>query len=162
MTRRERYREGLHESYIAIYDKLCLILPDYWQPYSGVRTFKEQSDLYSVGRNPVINKRKIVTYSQAGQSAHNYGCASDWTVFENEKPLWPLAFDNVWDVYRDACLEVNAKWGGTFRGITDYFHNELPLTASWPEVLEVYRDSGQKAADTFISRNVIVPYTKAQ
>ena len=38
------------------------------------RTFKEQDDIYAQGRT---KKGKIVTFSKAGQSYHNYGLAVD-------------------------------------------------------------------------------------
>src|SRR5690606_12092414 len=87
-TRRERFRRGLHPLYLPFYDALCLELGDHWQPYFGIRTHEQQAFLYAQGRD---RPGRVVTNARAGESAHNYGCASDWTVWRGGQPLWPDA-----------------------------------------------------------------------
>jgi peptidoglycan LD-endopeptidase CwlK len=50
-----------------------------------LRTAAEQTALYAQGRTA---PGPIVTYAQAGESAHGYGCAIDFVVMVNGKPDW--------------------------------------------------------------------------
>lgn len=148
MDRRERFRKGLNKLYLPIYDFLCSNLPQYFQPTCGLRTFQEQDILYSQGRTaPGL----IVTKARGGQSAHNYGCATDWTIFDDGKPVWDIK-DKRWEEYEFACAKAAAKWGGDFG---DYPHNELALTIPWKEVLLVYQDKGIDASENFIAKNLV-------
>lgn len=152
MTRRERFAFDLHPEYLKIYNKLCNLLPDHWQPYSSFRSFGEQANLYAKGRT--LLGQKIVTNAPPGASAHNYGAASDWTIFINKVPIWMEQNDDRWAEYHEACQKAGALWGGSFKRFPDYYHNELPLVFSWSEALEVYRDIGKEAANEFITRNL--------
>ena len=151
-ARRAKFRQGLHHLYLPIYDALCAELPEDWQPFWGVRTFDEQAQIYAQGRTL---PGAIVTDAEAGESPHNYGCASDWTLFVDKKPLWIALNDSRWAAYQHACANVGARWGGQFKH-QDRYHNELPINVRWAEIGENYKSKGLNAALTMIERSTAV------
>lgn len=139
MNRREMFRKGLNPVYIEKYDKLCSLLDEKWQPVSGFRSFERQAAIYEQGRT---TPGKIVTNARPGESAHNYGCASDWTVFKfingKEVVTWPDPRDPIWGEYGAAIEAAGLKWGKSFN---DYPHNELIIPYSWGK-LKSYHEKG--------------------
>ena len=94
----------------------------------SLRTFKEQDDLYSLGRT---KPGKKVTNAKAGQSIHNYGLAVDiCLIIDGKTASWDTAKDwdndNVADWYE--CVKVFAKygwdWGGNWKTFKDLPHFE--------------------------------------
>lgn len=151
-NRRVKFRKGLHHLYLPIYDALCSDLPESWQPFWGIRSFEEQTRLYEQGRTlPGL----VVTEAEAGKSAHNYGCASDWTVFNGTTPLWPRYDDPCWSIYKTACEKAKARWGGVFKH-HDAYHNELPISVRWSEIGKLFQQSGLNAALSEIERRAAV------
>lgn len=157
--RRAHFRKGLSTLYIPHYDALCGLLGPEWQPYCGLRTFDEQTALYMVGRT----KGKlgaIVTRARSGESPHNYGCASDWTIWDlaTEKPIWITAKDPRWKEYQQAIEKVRLKWGADWNrnGRTDdehfldFPHNELSILADWRHIGVTYSKNGMRAAQEHI------------
>lgn len=140
IDRRLKFRKDLHPLYLPSYDALCAELPPEWAPFYGLRTFEEQSALFAQGRT---TPGKIVTRAKAGESPHNYGCASDWIIWENETPLWLGASDQRWKNYFSACDKVGVKKGHEFG---DNPHNELPLSISWIEVHQAFLEHGLMGA----------------
>jgi hypothetical protein len=151
-TRRERFRRGLHPLYLPFYDALCLELGDHWQPFYGLRSHEEQSTIYAQGRD---RPGKIVTHARAGESPHNYGCASDWTIFRGGMPVWPMADDRIWNEYRDACEKWGLKWGGDFARFRDCFHNELSIRMSWKDLNLIRVSRGEDAANNAIRDSLL-------
>jgi peptidoglycan L-alanyl-D-glutamate endopeptidase CwlK len=93
----------------------------------GTRTFAEQADIYAQGRT---KPGLIVTRAKPGQSAHNYGMAIDFVVFEGVsaaggvgEPQWvgPL----MTQAGRIA-LDLGLDWGGVWTGFQDPPHIQLP------------------------------------
>lgn len=152
MERRAKYRLGLSRLYVPYYDALCAELGPHWQPYMGTRTFEEQDRLYATGREGRPGAK--LTNARGGESAHNYGCASDWTVWEDGKPLWPAASDKIWLEYTQALEKIGLVAGANFR-FKDMVHNELRVSCSWKHVLIAYRQGGMTAAQHHIERNII-------
>lgn len=144
VPRRAKFRKGLSNLYLPLYDALCAELPEEWQPYQGLRSFMEQEALYMQGR---ILPGKIVTNAHGGESPHNYGAASDWTLWEDGEPIWMRIGDKRWYIYRDAIEKVGLFWGGSFN---DDYHNELAIKCRWPEVKARYMVGGMDAAQSFI------------
>ncbi len=138
-NRRDRFRKQLNGLYLPYYDALCNELPDLWQPYCGWRAPDEQDRLYDL--------KNGTTGAKAWESPHQYGCASDWTIWEDGAPLWPKADDKIWQQYQNACLKVGLRWGGDFG---DCDHNELQLKVSWKQVAKVRDLSGPDAAMEFV------------
>lgn len=94
----------------------------------GLRTFKEQSDLYALGRT---KPGKKVTNAKPGQSIHNYGLAVDICLIIGGKVAsWDTVKD--WDNDRVAdwyeCVKIFAKygwdWGGNWKTFKDLPHFE--------------------------------------
>jgi hypothetical protein len=150
-SRRTKFRKGLSTLYLPYYDALCDILPEEWQPYYGLRTFEEQNRLWAQGRQ---TPGKRVTNAKGGQSPHNYGCATDWTVWEDGQPLWPAASDKLWTVYEDACDKVGLRWGGTFTA-RDCPHNELSLSVGWNRILIEHGLYGMRGAHQLIEKMIV-------
>ena len=148
MCRRSKFRQGLSTLYLPFYDELCERLPMEWNPYSGLRTFDEQTALWNQGR---ITKGSIVTNAKAGESAHNYGCASDWTIWENDNPIWMHKDDPRWAVYFSAIDKAALKKGSDF-GDTD--HNEVLIACDWPHILIAFNVGGMVAAQQKIEEEM--------
>ena len=143
--RRIFFRSQLNPLYLPHYDALCALLPAEWGPYSALRSFPEQANLYAKGRT---QSGDIVTNARAGQSAHNYGCATDWTLWEGHDPYWPEKDDIVWQAYTDACAKVGLDTLEFERP-----HNELSLKVSWSDVRDQVETFGMDAANVFIKNN---------
>lgn len=82
-------------------------------------------------------------------SAHNYGCATDWTVWEGQTPEWPDKDDPIWMVYLNACQQVGVRCLDFER-----MHNELWINESWSDVHEQFENKGMDAALEFIRKNM--------
>lgn len=94
----------------------------------GLRSFKEQDDLYSLGRT---KPGKKVSNAKAGQSIHNYGFAVDiCLIIDGKVASWDTAKD--WDNDKVAdwyeCVKIFAKygwdWGGNWKTFKDLPHFE--------------------------------------
>ncbi len=129
-NRREVFSKGLSPLYLPKYQILCENLSDIWQPYYGLRSIKDQDRLYSEGRTAPGH---IVTDARGGESPHNYGCASDWTVWtSDQKPIWMAPKDPRWKEYIEAIKKAGLFWGGDFKGhFQDIDHNEVKISVSW-------------------------------
>lgn len=153
MDRRIKFRENLHEIYLPFYDSLCELLPECWQPVSGFRSFERQAAIYAQGRTLPGN---VVTNANAGESAHNYGCATDWTYFKSIRgkmtPTWPDPRDPIWNEYGKVIESIGLKWGKSFR---DYPHNELNLSVSWVRIKEYHDKDGHNGVSDALNRFMI-------
>jgi hypothetical protein len=160
--RKVLFRKGLSSLYLPVYDFLCEELPPEWAPFRGYASVEEQDALYQQGRT---RPGKIVTWAQGGTSAHNYGCASDWTLFEKGTPIWMPISDFRWRVYQQAIEKVGARWGGDWNGNHDYRderkvdgpHNELLIECSWKHVFMEFSKNGMRAAQEFIEERMAKP-----
>lgn len=139
--RRIKFRQGLSSLYLPYYDALCGLLMPEWQPYSGFRTPEEQTALYMKGRE-IPGSR--VTNAKAWESPHNYGCGSDWCLWDPAGvPWWPSPESGLWAPYRYAIEKVGLKAGADWG---DFPHNELSLACSWRHILIAYQQGGMTAA----------------
>ena len=85
----------------------------------GLRTIKEQDDLYAQGRT---RPGKIVTNAKGGDSFHNYGLAIDVVIINpNGTANWSRLSA---DVVRIAAQE-GFEWGGNWRTFKDYPHFQM-------------------------------------
>lgn len=145
--RREVYRAKLHPLYLPIYDGLCADLPPSWQPYYGLRTAAQQDALYAQGRTLPGSP---VTQAQAWESAHNFGCASDWTYWLSDQiPVWLSPKDPRWADFAQIVEKVGGDWGGEFPH-PDCPHVQLGLTVGWKTLRPIVLDQGQEAVDQYI------------
>lgn len=132
LNRRAIFRQGLSNLFTPYYDSLCNLLGPEWQPYSGYRSFSEQDTLYAKGG--------ALTKAKGGESAHNYGCASDWIIWDSRgNPIWIDKHDRKWDEYTTAIWKCGLRAGADFG---DVDHSELHISCSWKEILAVYNKLG--------------------
>lgn len=140
MDRRSKFKQGLCSLYLPYYEALCDELPEEWQPYSGYRTFDEQNNLWAKGRSL---HGDIVTDAKGGESAHNWGCATDWIIWKDNNPVWIPREDKRWDEYIKAVENVGLKSGKDFG---DVDHNELKISCGWKKILAFYDREGSISA----------------
>ena len=158
-ARRELHAEHLHPIYRKRYEHLCYILADsFWAPYSSYRSFEEQAKIYSSGRT---SPGKIVTNARPGDSAHNWGCATDWAEFRPEYKAgdpWDRA---NWQYYAQCVEAAGLDWGGdwdrdgkTEKGENDFPHAQLPLRKPWRYIGDTYRlhgvENAQREIDLYV------------
>lgn len=122
----------------------------------GLRTFKEQNELYALGRTKVNPNGKTlkkpmgnkVTNAIAGKSVHNYGFALDICLIINGKTAsWDTAKD--WDNDRIAdwyeCVKIFAKfgweWGGNWKTFKDLPHFDKKGFNNWQKLLKLNKDN---------------------
>lgn len=83
---------------------------------SGLRTIKEQNELYNQGRT---TKGKIVTNAKGGDSYHNYGLAFDVVEIKDGKAL----FENPnWTKIGSIGKTFGFEWGGEWESLKDKPH----------------------------------------
>lgn len=85
---------------------------------STLRSFKEQADLYAIGRT---KPGKKVTNAKPGQSWHNFGLAFDVVPLVNGKAVWDRPF---WKRIGDLGKQIGLIWGGDFKTFKDRPHFE--------------------------------------
>lgn len=111
----------------------------------GLRTFKEQDDLYAQGRS---KPGKKVTNAKGGQSIHNYGFAVDiCLIIDGKTASWDTAKD--WDNDQIAdwqeCVNIfkkhNWNWGGDWKTFKDLPHFDKKGFEDWKVLLTKKRDN---------------------
>lgn len=95
--------------------------------YCGLRTFKEQNELYAQGRTEA---GRIITNARGGQSFHNYGKAIDYVPLKNGKADW----DDERNYKK--CQDIGLTYG--LRAISwETPHLEDGSVASWRDLAKV-------------------------
>lgn len=147
---------SLVDKAIATYEKAYKALTGRAKPritYS-LRTFKEQQDLYNLGRsvrNPdgYDAKKKpmgnIVTNAKPGQSIHNYGLAIDFAlIIDGKTASWNTSTDWDNDKIADWKEVVNIfkadgwEWGGDWKTFKDEPHLQYDFGYSWQKLQSKY------------------------
>ena len=107
----------------------------------GLRTFKEQNDIYAQGRT---KKGPIVTRAKGGQSYHNYGLAIDFALLIDGKEIsWNDRKDfdgdgvSDWTEVAKVFQEGGFLWGKAFN---DLPHFEKTFGFNWRQLLEKYQN----------------------
>ena len=116
----------------------------------GLRTFKEQDDLYAQGRT---KPGHVVTNAKGGQSLHNYGVAFDFCLLLPNDVSWDIHADfdkdgiadwaEVVKVFKDAGWE----WGGLWK-FQDTPHLQKTFGHTWHDLLAKYNNN-----ETFLDAN---------
>ena len=110
----------------------------------GLRTNKEQDDLYAIGRTKLGKK---ITNARGGQSIHNYGFAVDiCLVIDGKTASWDTAKD--WDNDQVAdwyeCVKIFAKygwdWGGNWKKFKDLPHFDKRGYNNWRKLIKLKKD----------------------
>lgn len=80
----------------------------------GLRTFKEQDDLYAIGRTKLFdekgNKLKIVTKAKGGYSYHCYGLAIDIVPLVGGVPQWNYDYSKLATIADKYGIESGSRW----------------------------------------------------
>ena len=105
---------------------------------SGLRTFKEQQDLYDKGRS---KPGKIVTNAKPGDSFHNYGLAIDVVEIKDGKAIWK---NPRWQQIADLAKSIGFKWGGDWKSFKDRPHFEFSFGKSLADLKELYHQGGRQ------------------
>ena len=106
----------------------------------GLRTYKEQDELYAKGRT---KPGPIVTQARGGQSNHNFGLAVDLCPFTNDKPDWNAPM-SVWAAIGASAEAHGLEWGGSWKKFLDKPHVQLPVM-SVKECASCYQAGGLDA-----------------
>lgn len=110
----------------------------------GLRTFKEQDNLYAIGRT---KPGKKVTNAKGGQSVHNFGFAVDiCLVIDGKTASWDTVKD--WDNDQIAdwyeCVKIFTKygwdWGGNWKKFKDLPHFDKRGFNDWKKLSKLQRD----------------------
>lgn len=128
----------------SIYDEICEALSGRAMcrfAYT-LRTFKEQQELYEIGRS---KPGKKVTNASAGLSYHNYGLAVDIVlIIDGKNASWDIKSDFDGDKKSD-WLEIVTifkqhgwTWGGDWKFV-DYPHFEKTFGYSVRQLLEKHQ-----------------------
>lgn len=126
----------------------------------GLRTFKEQDDLYALGRT---KPGKIVTNAKGGQSIHNYGLAIDFALmYDKDKNgtfeilSWNTGEDfdgdkeSDWQEVVKAFKGIGYVWGGDWTSFKDYPHLEKSFGKHWRDLLIAYNKKEFIPGTTFV------------
>jgi peptidoglycan L-alanyl-D-glutamate endopeptidase CwlK len=92
---------------------------------SGTRTYVEQDQLFSKGRNG--NPGPIVTHARGGESNHNFGIAWDVGIFDGGRYLTGGTASEE-KAYRDlapVAMSPALEWGGDWTSFTDLPHYQM-------------------------------------
>jgi peptidoglycan L-alanyl-D-glutamate endopeptidase CwlK len=116
-----------------------------------LRSFKEQDDLYALGRT---KGGKKVTNAKGGQSIHNYGLAFDIVILldKNGDGTFETA---SWDTKKDTDNDGTAdwmevvryfkslgwQWGGDWASFPDYPHFEKTFGHNWKTLEAKYNSN---------------------
>lgn len=112
----------------------------------GLRTIKEQNDLYAQGR---AKPGKKVTNAKGGSSFHNYGLAIDFAILRDKNgdgKYEELSWDIVADLDKDGMPEwteivrvfeaAGWEWGGRWSSLKDYPHLQKTFGFTWRQLLD--------------------------
>ena len=104
----------------------------------GLRTFKEQDNLYAIGRTKPGAK---VTNAKSGQSVHNFGFAVDiCLIIDGKTASWDTVKDWDNDTITDwyECVKIFAKygwdWGGNWKKFKDLPHFDKRNYNDWKKL----------------------------
>ncbi|MCU7570488.1 M15 family metallopeptidase [Riemerella anatipestifer] len=149
LQRIELLHPKLREEAKAIYKEICEALTGnaICRFTHTLRTFKEQNDLYAIGRT---KKGRRVTNARGGQSYHNYGLAIDICLLVDkdgngtyETAVWDTKadFDNDkiadWQEIVAIFKRYGWTWGGDWR-FTDPPHFQKTFGKSIADLQELY------------------------
>jgi len=126
----------------VIYDEICNALTGHvtCRFTHTLRTFKEQADLYAIGRTKPGRK---VTQAGPGLSMHNYGLAIDIVLLNGTGASWDTEADfdkdgkADWQEIVTIFKQYGWTWGGDWKFV-DAPHFEKPLGYSVRELLALH------------------------
>ena len=126
------YQTGLHDKKHGIKVRVT----------QGLRTYAQQNDLYSKGRDDkgnVTDQSKVVTNAKGGDSFHNFGLAIDVVEINNGKALWS---NKNWNLIGKVGKECGFEWGGDWSSFVDKPHFQHTMNKKLSE-LQKLKKSGK-------------------
>lgn len=120
----------LRSEALEIYTDIMGEMKDGWgvRFTQTLRTFREQDDLYAIGRS---KPGKKVTNARGGRSFHNYGLAIDICILTPKGGIsWEVEKDHdgdgrpEWDICVEKFKARGWKWGGDWTRFKDRPHFE--------------------------------------
>jgi len=127
-----------------IYDEICEALNGraFCRFSYTLRTFREQDELYCIGRTKAGKK---VTNAKGGYSYHNYGLALDIVlIVDNKTAVWDIKTDFNGDGKPDWMQVVHIfkshgwDWGGDWK-FTDYPHFQKSFGYKISDLLALHK-----------------------
>ena len=137
--------KGVHPFIIKVLEMGIVNSPyDFGIPqYGGLRTVKDQQELFAIGRTVDVGVRKPVTFTDGVNKKSNhqaksdgFGHAFDIYIFHNGKADWNV--EKLEEVARHLQViarnvsvmnrewnEFNLYWGGDWKSFKDYPHFEI-------------------------------------
>lgn len=106
---------------------------------SGTRTYAQQDELYSHGRNG--NTNPIVTNAKGGQSNHNFGIAWDIGLFDTNGNY--ISSDAGYISFSTIVLPAmnTIEWGGNWIDFKDYPHYQLkPVSENETVIRQLFEE----------------------
>lgn len=143
------FRAKMQEMYgLLAKDGHCYVMT------SGLRTHKEQADLYAIGRT---KPGTIKTKARAGFSPHNYGVAGDsaYDLNPDDDKLQPSWDEKHMKRMADAAKKVGLEAGYYWKEFQDGPHIQLPLSKygiTWAKLNEIFDKGGLKAVWTYLDK----------
>ncbi len=109
----------------------------------GIRSFAKQDQIYQQGRS---RPGRIVTYTKAGESYHNYGLAFDFALVDHSgNIIWNTQYDGNqngkadWYEVADLGKKLGLEWGGDWPSFKDDPHFQMTFGISIEQLKEGYR-----------------------
>lgn len=115
--------------------------------FEGLRTYKRQDYLYSLGRTA---PGFIVTNVKAGYSRHNFGLAGDLVFFINGR--WSWDYRLPWKELGDIGKEVGLTWGGDWK-FSDKPHFQFTAGVSRTLSRQLIKQGGLDAVWEAVTEN---------
>lgn len=131
----------------------------------GLRTFAEQSRVYSLGRSKgpgnkwiISDPKKVVTHARAGQSLHQYGLALDSAFLCDDPYLAGAEYQSLstpmWMEYGRLCIKYGLTWGGSWKKeLVDRPHCEMSYGLSLADLQLLNEEGGIDAVWTRCAHN---------
>lgn len=159
LQRIETLHPAVKTEVLKMYEEICTVLEgkDSLCRFAyTLRTFKEQDELYALGRTKLYDKngKRLgkVTNAKGGQSFHNYGLAFDIVLLVNkdnkpglESASWDIKTDFDKDGKSDWVEVVNVakkygwEWGGDWKSFKDYPHFQKTFGKTTKELQALYK-----------------------
>lgn len=132
ISRRILLHPKLRDRYIAFIEEAEERLNITLRMAQGLRTFAEQDAVYAQGRT---TPGKIVTYSPAGTSYHNYGLAGDEVIVRKDGSIdWNYDYNKIVPFAEKYDLQCGINFP---HKDSDHFEDKMGL--NWRDMLHKYQ-----------------------
>lgn len=105
----------------------------------GRRTFKEQDDLYAIGRTVQKDKPKV-TNAKGGESMHNYALALDVVEVSPQYGYGARYDETRWVIIAEVFKKHGFEWGGSWKTFKDKPHFQMTFGHTLAQLKQMYHD----------------------